>query len=60
MNESTTTGIDPLPPTPPFPVPHVGWSCPRCGRVNAPFVPLCPCYLYPVRFAPSTYPGWQS
>lgn len=20
-----------------------GWVCPRCGRINAPFMPCCPC-----------------
>jgi bacterioferritin-associated ferredoxin len=24
----------------------VGWECPKCGRVNAPFVETCPCYDY--------------
>ena len=21
-----------------------GWICPRCNRVNAPFMPYCDCY----------------
>jgi rRNA processing protein Gar1 len=22
---------------------NVGWVCPVCGRVNAPFISVCPC-----------------
>lgn len=21
-----------------------GWECPRCGRINAPWLPCCSCY----------------
>ena len=21
-----------------------GWECPKCGRVNAPWIATCPCY----------------
>ena len=21
-----------------------GWECPKCGRINAPWMPTCPCY----------------
>ena len=21
-----------------------GWSCPKCNRVNAPFISMCPCW----------------
>lgn len=24
--------------------PQEGWVCPKCGRVNAPWAPFCPCY----------------
>lgn len=28
----------------PAPTGREGWVCPRCDRVNAPFVSTCPCY----------------
>jgi len=37
-----------------------GWECPRCGRVNAPWVPQCPCAG--CRYTPpqDTGPGWPT
>lgn len=25
-------------------IPDKGWLCPKCGRVNAPFLPHCDCH----------------
>lgn len=36
---------------PPNPVPYqVGWMCPKCGGVNAPFVARCPQCGPPLKF----------
>lgn len=26
------------------PIPSSGWTCPSCGRGNAPWIATCPCY----------------
>ena len=37
-----------------------GWVCPRCNRVNAPFVSQCSCGAIPPYVpAPSYNPPWQ-
>ena len=34
-----------------------GWICPRCGRVNAPFMPCCSCGDVPITVSSTqTYP----
>jgi hypothetical protein len=36
-------------PIPQWPVPaQMGWTCPRCGKVHAPFVPGCDCKPQPL------------
>jgi len=30
-------------PYPPIKRPQTGWICPKCGRVNAPWIPSCNC-----------------
>lgn len=52
--EKYLNGIkDLLPPTPKLPefpskpYPQVGWTCPRCGRGNAPSTATCPCIPFP-------------
>ena len=29
--------------SPPVPIGNIGWTCPRCGRGNAPSKMTCPC-----------------
>lgn len=31
-----------------------GWECPKCGRVNAPWIPQCNCYS----LRPAPQPSW--
>lgn len=37
----STPNIQPLQPFRPTTAPPVGWICPKCGGVSAPFVPTC-------------------
>ena len=36
--------IEPIGPTE-VGIVHQGWLCPKCGRINAPWVSVCPCYM---------------
>ena len=39
-----------------------GWICPRCGKVNAPFIPSCDCtacYSIPDSFNFSCVHNWE-
>ena len=43
---NTTPTTTPLPYDAPAPTTFIqnGWQCPKCGRINAPWVETCPCY----------------
>jgi len=39
----TVTGDVPEPISQSHAAGNLGWVCPRCGRVNAPWAQMCPC-----------------
>ena len=47
----TVTGDAPEPIQQSHTAGNLGWVCPRCGRVNAPWAQMCPCVPpVPVQF----------
>lgn len=38
-----SVGEDVYDPAPKSKTPAMGWQCPRCGRINAPWVRVCVC-----------------
>lgn len=41
-----SVGEDVYSPMPESKTPSMGWQCPRCGRINAPWVSSCSCNTY--------------
>lgn len=52
MDNSTTA----VPGTEPQPTPPQGWECPKCNRVNAPWMSTCPCVYAAPLYVPIPYP----